>query len=149
MTPSIASGADKMASADHPGSVAASSKPALGGDRHLTARFRRKWTTSPPANADICMREQVPAGYFPSSAALSASAAAARHARHNNTFGRVGPRTRCDQACRQGRRMAAPTRVPHEVPWQDYDLPALDGMSSAELILAIVYSAARRVDWWR
>ncbi len=43
--------------------------------------------------------------------------------------------------------MAAPTRVPHEVPWQDYDLPALDGMSSAELILAIVYSAVRRVDW--
>ena len=37
MTPSIASGADKMASADHPGSVAASSNPAWGGDRHLTA----------------------------------------------------------------------------------------------------------------
>ncbi len=45
--------------------------------------------------------------------------------------------------------MAASTRVPNEVPRQDYDAPALDGMSSAELIFTIVYSAARRVDWWR
>jgi hypothetical protein len=43
--------------------------------------------------------------------------------------------------------MAAPARVPNEVPWQDYDLPALDGMLSAELIFTIVYSAVRRVDW--
>jgi hypothetical protein len=42
--------------------------------------------------------------------------------------------------------MAAST-VPNEVPRQDYDLPALDGMLSAELIFAIVYSAVRRVDW--
>ena len=35
-----------------------------------------------------------------------------------------------------------PTRVPNEVPRQDYDVPALGSISSAELIFAIVYSAA-------
>jgi len=39
-------------------------------------------------------------------------------------------------------------RVPNEVPRQDYDALALDGMSSAELIFTIVSSTARRVDWW-
>jgi hypothetical protein len=78
---------------------------------------------------------------------LYGNARTVRSASDNHTLGRAGLRTRCDQACRKGRHMAAPTRVPNDVPWQDYDLPALDGMLSAELIFTIVYSAVRRVDW--
>ena len=89
------------------------------------------WSTTPPTRR----------------AAAPACATPARSASDNHTLGRAGLRTRCDQACRKGRHIAAPTRVPNEVPWQDYDLPALDGMLSAELIFTIVYSAVRWVDW--